>query len=54
VKETGKETLEKAKTVAQRVAKTTMEEAERQGITLEALALGDRGKRALAFPACRS
>jgi uncharacterized protein DUF3618 len=35
VKEAGKETLEKAKTVAQRVAKTTMEEAERQGITPE-------------------
>jgi Protein of unknown function (DUF3618) len=36
VKETGKETLEKAKTVAQQVAKATMEEAERQGITPEA------------------
>jgi uncharacterized protein DUF3618 len=36
VKETGKETLDKAKEVAQRVAKTTMDEAKRQGITPEA------------------
>jgi uncharacterized protein DUF3618 len=34
-KEAGKETLEKAKTVAQRITKVTMEEAERQGITPE-------------------
>ncbi|MBV9339345.1 MAG: hypothetical protein JO159_00465, partial [Acidobacteria bacterium] len=37
VKETGKETLEKAKAVVQRVATTTMEEAKRQGITPEAV-----------------
>ncbi len=36
IKETGKESLEKAKTVAQRIAQTTMDEAERQGITSEA------------------
>jgi hypothetical protein len=36
VKETGKETLDKAKAVAQRVATTTMDEAKRQGITPEA------------------
>jgi polyhydroxyalkanoate synthesis regulator phasin len=36
VKETGKENLEKAKAVAQRITKTTMDEAERQGITSEA------------------
>jgi ElaB/YqjD/DUF883 family membrane-anchored ribosome-binding protein len=36
IKETGKEGLEKAKTVAQRITQTTVEEAERQGITSEA------------------
>jgi ElaB/YqjD/DUF883 family membrane-anchored ribosome-binding protein len=36
VKETGKETLDKARAVAQRVATTTMEEAKRQRITPEA------------------
>jgi hypothetical protein len=36
VKETGKETLDKAKAVAQRVATTAMDEAKRQGITPEA------------------
>jgi hypothetical protein len=36
VKEAGKETLDKAKTVAERVAQTSMEEAKRQGITPEA------------------
>jgi Protein of unknown function (DUF3618) len=35
VKETGKETLDKAKAVAERVATTTMDEAKRQGITPE-------------------
>jgi hypothetical protein len=35
VKETGKETLDKAKAVVERVAKTTMDEAQRQGITPE-------------------
>jgi hypothetical protein len=35
VKETGKETLDKAKAVAERVAQTTMDEAKRQGITPE-------------------
>jgi DNA-binding ferritin-like protein len=34
-KEAGKETLEKTKTVAQRVAASTIEEAKRQGITPE-------------------
>ena len=33
VKETGKETLDKAKAVAERVAQTTMDEAKQQGIT---------------------
>jgi len=36
VKETGKETLDKAKAVAQRVSKSAMDEAKRQGITQEA------------------
>jgi ElaB/YqjD/DUF883 family membrane-anchored ribosome-binding protein len=36
IKETGKESLEKAKTVAQRITQTTMDEAERLGITSEA------------------
>jgi Protein of unknown function (DUF3618) len=36
IKETGKDSLEKAKTVAQRITQTTMDEAERQGITSEA------------------
>jgi hypothetical protein len=40
VKETGKETLDKAKAVVQRVATTTMDEAKRQGITPEAV--GDK------------
>jgi hypothetical protein len=40
VKETGKETLEKAKTVVQRVAQSTMDEAKRQGITPESV--GDK------------
>jgi vacuolar-type H+-ATPase subunit H len=35
IKETGKESLEKAKTVAQRITQRTMDEAERQGITSE-------------------
>ena len=35
VKEAGKETLDKAKTVAERVTQTSMEEAKRQGITPE-------------------
>ena len=35
-KEGGKETLEKAKAVAQKITQTTMDEAERQGITSEA------------------
>jgi ElaB/YqjD/DUF883 family membrane-anchored ribosome-binding protein len=40
VKETGKETLEKAKTVVQRVAQSTMDEAKRQGIAPESV--GDK------------
>ena len=40
VKETGKETLEKAKTVVQRVAQSTVDEAKRQGITPESI--GDK------------
>jgi hypothetical protein len=38
VKEAGKENLEKAKTIAQRFTQTTLDEAERQGITSEAAA----------------
>jgi hypothetical protein len=38
VKETGKETFEKAKAVAQRVAQTAVDEAKRQGITPEVAA----------------
>jgi hypothetical protein len=38
VKEAGKENLEKAKTIAQRITQTTLDEAERQGITSEAAA----------------
>jgi hypothetical protein len=40
VKETGKETLGKAKAVAERVAKSTLDEAKRQGITPETV--GDK------------
>jgi hypothetical protein len=36
IKETGKEALENAKTVAQRITQTTIDEAERQGFTSEA------------------
>jgi Protein of unknown function (DUF3618) len=36
IKETGKETLDKAKAVAERVGQTAMEEAKKQGITPEA------------------
>ena len=35
-KETGKEVLDKTKTVAERVAQSTLEEAKRQGLTPEA------------------
>ena len=40
VKETGKETLEKAKTVVQRVAQSSIDEAKRQGITPDSV--GDK------------
>jgi hypothetical protein len=35
VKEAGKESLEKTKTIAQKITQTTLDEAERQGITSE-------------------
>ena len=38
VKEAGKENLEKAKTIAQRITQTTLDEVEREGITSEAAA----------------
>ena len=38
VKETGKETLDKAKAVAERVTQTAVDEAKRQGITPEVAA----------------